>query len=56
MNALKNEGLGMILISDELLEVLGMADRIYVVKNGQIKKELRRGIEFTEENIIEVML
>ncbi|MDR3364702.1 MAG: sugar ABC transporter ATP-binding protein [Clostridiales Family XIII bacterium] len=56
MKQLKDDGLGMILISDELLEVLGMADRIFVVKNGKIAKELRRGADFTEENIIEVML
>jgi len=53
---LKKKGIGIVLISDELLEVLGMADRIFVMKNGQIKKELLRGPQFTEEEIIEVML
>jgi ribose transport system ATP-binding protein len=56
MKALKKNGLGMILISDELLEAIGMSDRIFVVKNGKITKEIPRGPEFTEENIIEVML
>ena len=56
MKKLKSNGLGMVLISDELLEALGMADRILVVKNGKIVKELKRGAEFTEDNIIEVML
>jgi ribose transport system ATP-binding protein len=56
MKKLKEDSLGMVLISDELLEVLGMADRIFVVKNGKIAKELTRGADFSEENIIEVML
>jgi ribose transport system ATP-binding protein len=56
MKELKKNGLGMILISDELLEAIGMADRIFVVKSGRIAKEIPRGPGFTEENIIEVML
>jgi ribose transport system ATP-binding protein len=56
MKDLKAQGLGMVLISDELLEVLGMADRIFVMKTGQIKREILRGPDFTEEEIIEVML
>ncbi|MDR0875783.1 MAG: sugar ABC transporter ATP-binding protein [Clostridiales Family XIII bacterium] len=56
LKSLKADGLGMILISDELMEVLGMADRIFVVKDGEIARELKRGDEFTEDNIIEVML
>ena len=56
MKQLKEKGVGIVLISDELLEVLGMADRIFIMKNGQIKKEIHRGPQFTEEEIIEVML
>ena len=56
MKELKKKGVGIVLISDELLEVLGMADRIFIMKNGRLKKEIHRGAEFTEEEIIEVML
>jgi ribose transport system ATP-binding protein len=56
MKELKTKGLGMVLISDELLEVIGMADRILVVKNGEVRKDIPRGPGFTEEEIIEVML
>jgi ribose transport system ATP-binding protein len=56
MKRLKAEGLGMILISDELLEALGMADRILVVKGGRIVREIPRGPQFTEETVIEVMV
>ncbi|MDR1245975.1 MAG: sugar ABC transporter ATP-binding protein [Clostridiales Family XIII bacterium] len=56
MRDLKAKGLGIILISDELLEIIGMADRVFVVKYGEIAQELVRGTGFSEEAIIEVML
>lgn len=52
----KEEGLAIILISDELTEVLGMADRLFVVKTGKVVKELLRGPDFSEETVIEVMV
>jgi ribose transport system ATP-binding protein len=45
-----------VLISDELVEVLGMSDRIFVVNNGRVAKEIDRGSDFSEEKIIEVMV
>jgi ribose transport system ATP-binding protein len=56
MRELKSRGLAIVLISDELLEVLGMADRIFVVNKGAIAKEIHRGPDFSEEKIIEVMV
>jgi len=56
MKELKNKGMAIILISDELTEVLGMADRIFIVKNGKVAKEIRRGADFSEEAVIEVMI
>ena len=50
MNALTAEGIGILMISSELPEVLGMADRIYVVRNGRIAGELSRE-EATQEKI-----
>ncbi len=37
---LANEGLGIMFISSELSELLGLADRIYVMQNGRITGEL----------------
>ena len=37
---LANEGLGIMFISSELTELLGLADRIYVMQNGRITGEL----------------
>lgn len=52
----KEKGLGVILISDELPEAIGMADRIMIMKDGGIAKILHRSEGFTEEAIIEVMI
>lgn len=56
MSEVKKKGLSMILISDELPEVLGMADRLIVMKDGYIKGEFFRGKNFTQEALIEVMV
>lgn len=52
----KKKGLGIILISDELPEVMGMADRILVMKEHRAAGILSRNSDFTEDKIIEVML
>ena len=51
----KADGLAILLITDELSEVLGMADTIAVMKNGRIQKVLSRSDRPSEETIIEVM-
>lgn len=56
MKAAKEKGIAIILISDELTEVLGMSDRIIVMKNGAVVSRLDRGADFTEEKVIEVMV
>lgn len=56
MNEARKKGLAMILISDELPEVLGMSDRLLVMKNGKIQGEFMRGENFTQEALIEVMV
>ncbi len=42
INSLANEGVGIVLISSELPEVLTLADRILVMQNGRIAGELSR--------------
>ncbi len=48
---LANEGLGIMFISSELPEILGLSDRIYVMQNGRITGELT-GAEATEEAVL----
>ena len=52
----KADGLGIIMISDELPEAMGMSDRILVMKEHKQEAILSRTTDFTEEKIMEVML
>ena len=50
MNELTAQGVGILMISSELPEVLGMADRIIVVREGRIAGELSR-TKATQEKV-----
>jgi len=51
MSQLAKQGLGIILISSELPEILGMSDRIIVMREGYVTGELLRD-EATEEKVM----
>lgn len=51
MNKLTAEGIGIIMVSSDLPEVLGMSDRILVMHEGRMAKELRKE-EATQEKIM----
>lgn len=51
LDELANQGIGIMLISSELPEILGLSDRIYVMQNGRITGELSR-TEASEEKIL----
>lgn len=53
MNKLKQEGIGVLFVSSEMPELLGMADRILVVCNGRITGELMAR-EATQNQILEL--
>ena len=55
LNKKRKEGMGIILITDELSEAIGMADRIAVLKNGELREVIDRP-DFSESRIIEVMI
>ena len=56
MYKLKKEGKAILMISEELPELIGMSDRILIMKDGSITKEFLRGPEATEQNIINYMI
>lgn len=56
MEKLKKEGKSILMISEELTELLGMSDRIIVLKNGVQAGEFKRNEVFTEQKLIEVMI
>ena len=51
LNSLAKEGCGILMISSELNEVIGLSDRVYVMRDGEISCELVRG-ELSQETII----
>lgn len=51
ISEMASQGIGIIMISSELPEILGMSDRIYVMCNGSIVKELSKN-EATQVNIM----
>ncbi len=51
MTKLAAEGIAIMLISSELPEILGMSDRIIVMREGYITREFSRE-EATQENIL----
>lgn len=53
---MKKEGKSIILISEELPELIGMSDRILIMKNGLISKEFMRSEDLLESDIIEYMI
>ncbi len=55
MGDLAQKGYGIIMISSEMPEILGMSDRIYVMCNGHVTGELSRG-EASQEMILELAM
>ncbi|MEU5873457.1 sugar ABC transporter ATP-binding protein [Glycomyces sp. NPDC047369] len=51
LSSLAAEGVAVLMVSSELLEVLGMADRVLVMREGRIAGELGRD-EATEESVM----
>ncbi len=56
MIGLKKEGKSILLISEEMSELIGMSDRIMVMKDGKVTKELERSTELTDAVMIRYMI
>ena len=53
---MKRQGKTIIMISEELPELIGMSDRLLILKNGQLAGEFFRSPQLSENEIIEVMI
>lgn len=51
MEKMAEQGVAIIMVSSELTEVMGMSDRIIVMRDGEITGELAKE-EFSEQNIL----
>lgn len=56
MVQLKQEGKTIIIISEELPELMGMSDRLIIMKNGRIEKEFLRSKDLSDAEIIGYMI
>jgi ribose transport system ATP-binding protein len=56
MDRMRRNGKSIIMISEELMELIGMCDRILIMKDGTINGELLRSAELDENSLIEKMV
>ena len=56
MESFKKEGRSMIMVSEELPELIGMSDRIIIMKDGTISEEFSRDEALDEHIMIEYMI
>ena len=56
MEELKREQKSIIMISEELPELIGMSDRLLIMKDGRISSEFFRETGMTEQDIIKTMI
>lgn len=54
--SLKQQGYAILIISEELPELIGMSDRILMMKDGRINKEFRRDEQLSESMLIDYMI
>jgi ribose transport system ATP-binding protein len=53
---MKKQGKAIILISEEMAELIGMADKIIIMKDFQVTKEFMRSKDLSETDMIEYMI
>lgn len=53
---MKKEGKAILFISEELTELIGMCDRIQIIKNHKVSKEFHRHPDLRDSDIIEYMI
>ena len=53
---MKKEGKSIVIISEEMTELIGMSDRLIVMKDGKIMKEFERSQTLNEADIIKYMI
>ena len=53
---LKSEGKSILLISEELPELIGMSDRIIILKDGRLSGEFLRSEGLTEAKLLQKMI
>lgn len=53
---MKKRGMGIVMISEELVELIGMSDRMVIMKDGHIATEVMRSPDVTDSQLIEYII
>ena len=56
MDDMRKQGKTILMISEEIMELLGMSDRIFIMKDGKINAEFQRSQELSDEDLIAKMI
>ena len=56
MNHMRKNGKSIIMISEELMELIGMCDRIIIMKDGAVSGEVLRSPDLNEQKLIAMMV
>lgn len=56
MEDMKNSGKAIVMISEEMAELMGMADRLVIMKDFEVTKEFERSADLKQTDIIEYMI
>ena len=56
MSDLKEQGIGILMVSEEMMELIGMADRIITMKDGRQNKVFTRSADLSEADIIAAII
>ena len=56
MTELKNEGKSIVMLSEEMPELMGMSDRLIIMKDGKITHEFARSTSLSDAEIIQYMI
>lgn len=56
INEMKQAGKSIVMISEEMTELIGMADRLLILKDGSVSGEFMRSKDLSEHMIIDVMI
>ena len=56
INDMKKQGMGIVMISEELVELIGMSDRMVIMKDGHIATEVMRSPDVTDSQLIEYII
>lgn len=55
LRKIADEGNGIILVSSDILEIIGLADKVYTMREGRVTSELKAD-EITQNNILQAVL